>query len=137
MPLTVDDLRSRFGAVVNDEAFAQLLAEAAEREGGEPAVEVFEQVRSELLQVSRPAAVAAVTERRESGDAPVDLTEADWGLAVGGQQLRRLDTGPNPAAYWGDEVEVRYGSALSPEERDARTLALVADAVGVVEEDRA
>lgn len=71
--------------------------------------------------------ITTVVEEVKSGDGytATTLSADDYELRFNGRQLRRLTTGTNPAATWGDTVTVLY----VPKDDEARRIRVTIDLV--------
>lgn len=109
--ITVAELRSHFETDLADGALQSLLGTAAqeiESAAGSHAshTDYYAAPDSRVLVLRRPAASITSVHERVYGAETV-LTSADWRMAYGREMLR-LNTGPNPRTWWGDEVIIVY-----------------------------
>ena len=126
--LTVDELRLHVTSTLTDEAL-QLLLDAAldaieDVAPTGPVTELITPGSGDLVLLSREAtAITSVVE--EYWGQSTTLAADDYELRSGGQTLRRLSTGTNPAYAWRGRVDVAYTVEDDSAERKRVQLELV------------
>lgn len=129
MALTTDDVRERIDTSLNETAVQRVLdaAEAAvERSAGNATVETeqMDASNSAKLTVSRRStATTSVAERRRHSSDEVTLSSNDY-RKIGAITFLRLNSGDNPASFWGKEVTIVYVPEVDTDLRDRVTLDL-------------
>lgn len=129
MALTTDDVRERIDTDLSETAVQRILTAAessVERSAGNATAETeqMDASASARLTVSRRStSITSVTERtRHSSDA-VTLSANDY-RKIGAITFLRLNSGDNPASFWGKEVTFVYVPEVDTELRERVTLDL-------------
>lgn len=149
MPVTPDDIRGRWETDLEDPALDKLIADAEaevrrrygpDRSTADPPVPVTVTVDGYRSRLDFPRPIESLDDVVElagpgfvSGGSETTLAANDYQLENGGQTLRRLGTGDNPAGYsasdrapaWGYQVRVSYFPVDDQAQRDAVVIKLV------------
>jgi hypothetical protein len=129
MALTTDDVRERVGTDLSETAVQRVLDAAessVERSAGnaDAETEQMDATNSAKLTVSRRSvSVTSVAERTRHSSDEVTLSSNDY-RKIGAITFLRLNSGDNPASFWGKEVTVVYVPEVDSELRERVTLDL-------------
>lgn len=128
---TVAEVRARVSTDITDAALQALIDsewQAVERAAGKEAsrTRTFAALGAREIVLDAPAqSVTSVSEQAKGPESdPVALAAGDYRLRAG-RYLDRLDSGPNPASWWGARVEVAYVPEVDANVRKRVTIDLV------------